>query len=78
MFLNIIDSNGNYFSVLEYAKYANGKNLRDYLKSKFGTLLWCDKLQMALGITQGLMWLHSEEIIHGNLVNKVFFKFFNS
>ncbi|UZO27050.1 uncharacterized protein OCT59_019259 [Rhizophagus irregularis] len=61
------DSNGNYFSVLEYAKYANGKNLRDYLKSKFGTLLWCDKLQMALGITQGLMWLHSEEIIHGNL-----------
>ncbi|CAB5376212.1 unnamed protein product [Rhizophagus irregularis] len=61
------DSNGNYFSVLEYAKYANGRNLRDYLKSEFGTLRWCAKLQMALGITQGLMWLHSKEIIHGNL-----------
>ncbi|CAB4426330.1 unnamed protein product [Rhizophagus irregularis] len=58
------DSNGNYFSVLEYV---NGRNLRDYLKNKFGTLQWCDKLQMALGITQGLMWLHSKEIIHGNL-----------
>ncbi|GBB84210.1 hypothetical protein RclHR1_10830001 [Rhizophagus clarus] len=58
------DSNYNYFSVLQYA---NGGNLRDYLKIKFNTLRWDDKIQMALDITHGLMYLHSEKIIHGNL-----------
>jgi serine/threonine protein kinase len=64
---NVIDSNGNYFSVLQYA---NEGNLRDYLKIKLSTLRWDDKLQIALGITRGLMHLHSEEIVHGNLVSK--------
>ncbi|CAB4375543.1 unnamed protein product [Rhizophagus irregularis] len=58
------DSNGNYFSVLQYA---NEGNLRDYLKIKFSTLRWSDKLQIALDITRGLMYLHSEKIVHGNL-----------
>jgi serine/threonine protein kinase len=67
LIFKILDSNGNYFSVLEYA---NEGNLRDYLKTKFSTLKWNDKLQMALDITRGLMCLHSEKVIHGNLVNK--------
>ncbi|EXX76709.1 Cdc15p [Rhizophagus irregularis DAOM 197198w] len=58
------DSYGNYFSVLQYA---NKGNLRDYLKTKQYTLRWGDKLQIALDITRGLMYLHSEKIVHGNL-----------
>ncbi|CAB4426295.1 unnamed protein product [Rhizophagus irregularis] len=58
------DSHDNYFLILEYA---NGRNLRDYLKVKFSTLEWEVKLQMALDITRGLMYLHSKNIIHGNL-----------
>ncbi|CAB5369868.1 unnamed protein product [Rhizophagus irregularis] len=58
------ESNGNYLSV---SKFANEGNLRDYLKSKFSTLQWDTKLQMALDITRGLMWLHSYDVIHGNL-----------
>ncbi|GES80282.1 hypothetical protein GLOIN_2v1871094 [Rhizophagus clarus] len=58
------DSNDNYFSISEYASEGN---LRDYLKIKFNALQWDDKLQMALEITRGLMCLHSENIIHGNL-----------
>ncbi|RGB37300.1 hypothetical protein C1646_55809 [Rhizophagus diaphanus] len=69
LIFNILDSNGNYFSVLQYA---NEGNLRDYLKTKFSTLRWNDKLQIALDITRGLMYLHSEKIVHGNLVNKIF------
>ncbi|CAB5199829.1 unnamed protein product [Rhizophagus irregularis] len=58
------ESNGNYLSV---SKFANEGNLRDYLKNKFSTLQWDTKLQMALDITRGLMWLHSYDVIHGNL-----------
>ncbi|CAB5383795.1 unnamed protein product [Rhizophagus irregularis] len=58
------DPNGNYFSVLEYA---NEGNLRDYLKINFDALQWNVKLQMALDITRGLMFLHTKKVIHGNL-----------
>ncbi|EXX70781.1 uncharacterized protein OCT59_019176 [Rhizophagus irregularis] len=58
------DSDGNYFSILEYA---NEGNLRDYLKNKFSKLQWDDKVHMALDITGGLMCLHSKKIIHGDL-----------
>ncbi|CAB4422123.1 unnamed protein product [Rhizophagus irregularis] len=58
------DSNNDYFLVWEYV---NEGNLRDYLENNFNTLQWNDKIQMALDITQGLMVLHSELIIHGNL-----------
>jgi serine/threonine protein kinase len=51
-------------------EYANKGNLRDYLKNKFSILQWNDKIKMALDVTRGLMYLHSEKIIHGNLVNK--------
>ncbi|GBB89461.1 hypothetical protein RclHR1_16150002 [Rhizophagus clarus] len=36
-------------------------------KIKFSKLQWDVKIQMALDITRGLMCLHSEKIIHGNL-----------
>ncbi|EXX67611.1 Cdc15p [Rhizophagus irregularis DAOM 197198w] len=58
------DPNDNYFLVWEYA---NEGNLRNYLKNKFNMLRWNDKIQMALDIALGLMFLHSEQIIHGNL-----------
>ncbi|GBB84806.1 hypothetical protein RclHR1_11380004 [Rhizophagus clarus] len=60
-----IDSNENIKLISEYA---NEGNLKDYLKNKFDTLQWDDKLQMALDITNGLMCLHFEKkVIHGNL-----------
>jgi serine/threonine protein kinase len=49
-------------------EYANEGNLRDYLKKKFNSLKWSDKIQMALDITCGLKFLHSKEIIHRDLV----------
>jgi serine/threonine protein kinase len=52
-------------------QYANQGNLRDYLSNKeiFDSLQWSDKIQMALDITNGLMCLHHEQIVHRDLVN---------
>ncbi|RGB25101.1 hypothetical protein C1646_772206 [Rhizophagus diaphanus] len=58
------DSNGNYFSVLEYA---NKGSLRSYLKNKFNDLQWNNKVRMALDISHGLMYLHSKRIVHSDL-----------
>ncbi|CAI2171759.1 13982_t:CDS:2 [Funneliformis geosporum] len=55
---------GNDVTVLEYA---NEGNLKNYLKKQFITLSWSKKIEMALDITRGLMYLHSENIIHRNL-----------
>ena len=49
-------------------QYANQGNLREYLKKKFTSLQWEDKIRMALDITCGLKYLHSEQIIHRDLV----------
>jgi serine/threonine protein kinase len=54
-----------YIMVLEYA---NEGNFRDYLKKKFDSLQWENKIQMALDITCGLKCLHSNDIIHRDLV----------
>ncbi|GBC01762.1 hypothetical protein RclHR1_04320003 [Rhizophagus clarus] len=61
------DDIGNYIMVLEYA---NEGNLRDYLKEKFDSLQWKNKVQMALDITCGLNCLHSKDIIHRDLHSK--------
>ncbi len=61
------DNMGNYAIVLEYA---NEKDLRDYLKNKFISLEWKDKIRMALDITCGLKYLHFKDIIHRDLVNQ--------
>ena len=65
--LKLIDNTGNYILVLEYA---NGGTLREYFKKKFDSLQWEDKIQMALDVTCGLKFLHSEGIIHRDLVNQ--------
>jgi serine/threonine protein kinase len=57
-------------------EYANEGNLRDYLINKFTSLEWKDKIQMALDITCGLKFLHSKEIIHRDLVKRVFILLF--
>ena len=53
-------------------QYANNGTLRECLRNQkiFDSLQWKDKVQMALDITYGAMCLHSENIIHGKLVNK--------
>ncbi|PKY47153.1 kinase-like protein, partial [Rhizophagus irregularis] len=51
-------------------EYANEGSLSDYLKTKFTSLKWHDKIQMALDITSGLKFLHSKEIIHRDLHSK--------
>lgn len=50
-------------------QYANQGNLREYLKNKFNSLEWNDKIQLSLDITRGLKCLHSRKIIHRDLVN---------
>ncbi|GBC01816.1 hypothetical protein RclHR1_04340013 [Rhizophagus clarus] len=54
----------NYMMVLQYA---NQGNLREYLMSRFNSLQWSDKVQLALDITRGLKCLHSRKIIHRDL-----------
>ena len=61
---------GNFAMVL---KYANKGCLKDYLKKHFQSLQWKDKIQMALDITCGIMCLHTENIIHRDLVNEALF-----
>jgi serine/threonine protein kinase len=51
-------------------EYANNGNLRDYLKKRFVSLQWENKIQMAFDITCGLKFLHSKDIIHRDLVNQ--------
>ncbi|GBB89108.1 hypothetical protein RclHR1_01580009 [Rhizophagus clarus] len=51
----------NLESYILVSEYANGGNLRDYLKKEFTSLKWSDKIQMALDITNGLKFLHSKK-----------------
>ncbi len=51
-------------------EFADGGNLRNYLKNSFSLLSWSDKFKMAIEITKGLMRLHDEQIIHRDLVKK--------
>ncbi|CAB4437295.1 unnamed protein product [Rhizophagus irregularis] len=71
--LGITKDSGKYILVLDYA---NEGNLRNYLRKKFISLKWKDKIQMALDITSGLKFLHSKGIIHRDLVKKYLFIIF--
>ncbi len=53
-------------------QFADGGNLRDYLKNSFSLLTLSDKIKMAIEITKGLMCLHAEQIIHRDLVKNFF------
>ncbi|GET50560.1 kinase-like domain-containing protein [Rhizophagus irregularis DAOM 181602=DAOM 197198] len=62
--LGITKDSENYILVLEYA---NGGNLRNYLKKNFVSLKWNNKVKMALDIASGLKFLHLRKIIHRDL-----------
>ncbi|RHZ79913.1 hypothetical protein Glove_140g62 [Diversispora epigaea] len=56
------ESTNNYMIILEYV---NECSLRQYLKSNFQKLDWNAKLNLAKQIANVLMFLHSNDIIHG-------------
>ncbi|RIA78991.1 kinase-like domain-containing protein [Glomus cerebriforme] len=51
----------DYFLVTEYA---NGGNLRKYLKENYQKLSWHDKMKLAIDLTSGLQCIHSHYIAH--------------
>ncbi|RIB25072.1 kinase-like domain-containing protein [Gigaspora rosea] len=57
-------SNEHYFMVLQYAD----KDLRDYLSENFKSLQLIDKFRMAEEMAQGLLFLHTKNIVHGDLI----------
>ncbi|CAG8437363.1 565_t:CDS:10 [Scutellospora calospora] len=48
-------------------QHADGGSLQEYLSRNFKKLTWNDKLTMAKEITEGLRYLHMNNIVHGNL-----------
>ncbi|RIB24272.1 kinase-like domain-containing protein [Gigaspora rosea] len=58
---------GIYSLVLQYAE---GGNLRGYLRVNFPKLQWSDKLRIAKEIAQGLMFLHNNNVAHRDLHSK--------
>ncbi|RIB25075.1 kinase-like domain-containing protein [Gigaspora rosea] len=52
--------------VLQYAD----KDLRDYLSENFKNLQLIDKFRMAEETAQGLLFLHTKNIVHGDLNSK--------
>jgi len=48
--------------------YADGITLCEHLQKHFSELTWKDKYKLALGVTDGLMYLHKLNIVHKGLV----------
>ncbi|PKY38180.1 kinase-like protein [Rhizophagus irregularis] len=51
-------------------QYANGGDLRNYLKDNFKKLTWGDKKRLAFQIADGLNYLHNENVLHRDLHSK--------
>jgi serine/threonine protein kinase len=51
-------------------QYADGGNLREYLKNNSSTLTWNDKIKLAYQITEGIKILQGENILHRDLHSK--------
>ena len=49
-------------------EYANGGTLRRYLKNNFVKLTWDDKYKLAHQLASAVSCLHSEGIVHRDLV----------
>ena len=49
-------------------EYADGGTLFEHLQRYFPKLTWEDKHKLALGISDGLLYLHKLEIVHKDLV----------
>jgi serine/threonine protein kinase len=63
----------NYCIVMEYA---DSGDLRAYLAKNFSLLDWDQKHQLAFDITNGIHYLHEENIIHRDLVSLFFTLYF--
>jgi len=57
-------------------EYADGGDLKDYLAKNFSSLDWNNKYQLAFDITNGLHYLHKENIIHRDLVRYISYKIY--
>jgi serine/threonine protein kinase len=68
-FFYSLDNHNNYVLVMEYA---DGGSLRDYLKENFNNLTWDDKYNMAYQLSDAVSCLHSEGIVHRDLVIHLF------
>jgi len=55
-------------------EYANEGDLRMFLSKNFKDLDWNKKFKLALNITNGLYYLHNENILHRDLVSTVSIK----
>ncbi|KAF0349989.1 kinase-like protein [Gigaspora margarita] len=66
-FYGVTRDRGFYNMILQLA---NNGDLREYLKTNFSKLKWTDKLQMAREISDGLEFLHKNDIIHRDLHSK--------
>ena len=49
-------------------EYADGGTLSEHLQKYFPKLAWKDIHQLALGISDGLLYLHKLDIVHKDLV----------
>ncbi|CAB4438287.1 unnamed protein product [Rhizophagus irregularis] len=61
---NEIDQSKNYLLVMEYA---DGGNLRNYLKKNFDGLTWNDKWNLAYQLTCAISFLHDDDIVYSDL-----------
>lgn len=48
--------------------YADGGSLRNYSKKNFHNLTWNDKYNLAYQLASAVLCLHSEGIVHRDLV----------
>ncbi|KAF0546086.1 kinase-like protein [Gigaspora margarita] len=67
-FYGVTKENNGYYNIV--LQYANDGNLREYLKANFPRLLWADKLRIAKEIVLDLLFLHNNDVIHGDLHSK--------
>ncbi|RHZ55526.1 hypothetical protein Glove_414g6 [Diversispora epigaea] len=64
------ENTNNFMIILEYV---NEGSFRQYLKTNFQKIDWNTKLNLAKQIANVLMLLHSNDIIHGRFILKIFF-----